>query len=315
MASIRKHGKGWRAEIARRGIRKSKVLPSRQEARDWAAREEMLIGGGDKVAAATLVGDVFERYAREVSTTKKGARWEIVRLEKLGRDPLARMRLSEVEPRHLAAWRDARLKEVSGATVKREMEVLSGVFQQCVREWGLLRVSPLADVKRPRPSKPRDRLPTRDELDRLAEAAGGLDTLTGRAHHAWLFAIETAMRAGEICGLRADDVRGRVAHLENTKSGKPRDVPLSSRALELWQEVPNGFGLTPRQLDTAWRRLRDRAGVKGLNFHDSRAEAATRLAQKLEPLELAKMLGHSDLSMLIRVYYRESAETIARKLD
>jgi integrase len=61
--------------------------------------------------------------------------------------------------------------------------------------------------------------------------------------------------------------------------------------------------------------LRDTAKVEGLTFHDSRGAAATKLSKKLDPLELAKMLGHSDLSMLIRVYYRESAESIAQKLD
>lgn len=30
---------------------------------------------------------------------------------------------------------------------------------------------------------------------------------------AYLFALETAMRAGEICGLRPEDIQGRVAHV------------------------------------------------------------------------------------------------------
>jgi integrase len=315
MASVIRHGKKWRALIAKNGVRKSKVFPSRQEARDWAAREELLITGGEKLAASTTLGDVLDRYAQEVSPGKKGHRWEIIRLEKWMRDPVARHRLSDLEPRHLAAWRDQRLSEVSPGSVRREMNLLSAVLQQCVREWGLLRSNPMLEVKKPKPPPPRDRLPTDDEMERLAEAAGDLGTLTGRAYHAFLFAVETGMRAGEICGLSSEHVNGRVAHLPMTKNGRPRDVPLSSRALELWVQVPEGFGLTSRQLDTAWRRLRDTAKVEGLTFHDSRGAAATKLSKKLDPLELAKMLGHSDLSMLIRVYYRESAESIAQKLD
>ena len=52
---------------------------------------------------------------------------------------------------------------------------------------------------------------------------------------AFLFAIETAMRAGEICNLTWDNVsrEDRTAFLPKTKNGKSRSVALSSRAIEL----------------------------------------------------------------------------------
>lgn len=59
--------------------------------------------------------------------------------------------------------------------------------------------------------------------------------------------------------------------------------------------------------------MRERAAITGLNFHDARHTAITRLAQKLNPLELARMVGHRDLKMLMR-YYNESADEIAKKL-
>lgn len=53
---------------------------------------------------------------------------------------------------------------------------------------------------------------------------------------AFLLAIDTAMRAGELCSLNWDDIDfdGRVAHLELTKNGYSRDVPLSKKALKLF---------------------------------------------------------------------------------
>jgi integrase len=53
--------------------------------------------------------------------------------------------------------------------------------------------------------------------------------------------------------------------------------------------------------------------VVGLNFHDARAEAITRLSRKLSILELARAVGHKNLAEL-QTYYRESAEDIAKKL-
>ncbi len=67
-------------------------------------------------------------------------------------------------------------------------------------------------------------------------------------------------------------------------------------------------------LDAPRRRVRDRAKVEGLTFHDSRLTAITRLSKRLDVLALARMVGHSDLRML-QVYYNETAEELAKRLD
>ena len=71
-------------------------------------------------------------------------------------------------------------------------------------------------------------------------------------------ALETAMRQSELLGPKWKDVDlGRkVAHLEDTKNGERRDVPLSSGAVDVLKAIPrsadaNGSsacGLSPVQL-------------------------------------------------------------------
>ena len=318
MASIRKHGRQWRAEVYRDGQRRSKVLPTKQAARDWAAQIEYQIQHRDKLASEQPLGDVLDRYAREVSPTKRGGRWEIVRLAKLGRDPLAKIRLCDLRAQDIADWRDRRLNLVSAGSVRREMVLMSAVLTMCRREWGLLAESPMSDVRYPPPPPPRSRLPTDDEFDRLAWAAGtDLTKSTARAYHAFRFSCETAMRAGEIVGLRPDDIDGAVARLAMTKNGTAREVPLSSRALDLLSDLPAldpVFGLNSAMLDALWRKVRDRAGVEGLTFHDGRAYGTTQLSRRVDVLTLAKITGHRDIRMLSNVYYRESAESIAGRL-
>ncbi len=320
MASIRKVGKKFKAQVARQGVRKSKSFVTRQAAKDWAARQEYLILNADQIATTQTFGSVMDRYAREVSSTKRGARWEMIRLEKIQRDDIAKVQMGELAPRHFAEWRDKRLREVAPASVIREMQLMSSVLNVARREWGLLKVNPLSDVRKPTKPPPRDRLPTQDEIDRMAHSAGSdLSKTTARSFHAFLFAIETAMRAGEIVGLEWDrvDLTKRVARLTHTKNGRPRDVPLSSEAVRLLEALPHMepvFGLSSRQHDVLFRKVRDRAGVEGLTFHDSRHAAITRLAKKLDVLDLARMVGHSDLKMLM-VYYNESAEVMAKRLD
>ncbi len=320
MASFRKHNKGWRAEVFRQGIRKSKIFPTKREAQDWAARAEFEIQHADKVADKTQLGDVFDRYAREVSPKKKGGRWEVIRLEKLQKDKLAKIQLGRLAASDFADWRDRRMKEVQPASVIREMQLMSSVLSTARREWGLISSNPVSDVSKPRKPPPRDRLPTQDEIETMLHCAGSdLDKATARAFHAFRFALETAMRAGEIAGLEWDrvDLDRRVARLIHTKNGRPRDVPLSTKAVELLETLPHAdlvFGLSSRQLDVLFRKSRDKANVVGLTFHDSRHAAITALSKKLDVLDLARMVGHSDIRQLM-TYYNESAENIAKRLD
>ncbi len=229
--------------------------------------------------------------------------------------------MSELNASHVAAWRDQRLREVQGGTVTREMNLLSHVFSVARREWRWIATSPTADVARPRSNPPRDRRISKQEIERICLALNWRHDAVGvtpeskqqRIALAFLFAIETAMRAGEICALRKDDVTGAVARLHQTKNGFPRDVPLSPRALEIWAMVPNGFDITTSSLDAMFRVARRRADVEGLTFHDTRHEAITRLAGKLNVLELARMVGHRDIKQL-QTYYNASAAEIANRL-
>ena len=125
------------------------------------------------------------------------------------------------------------------------------------------------------------------------------------------------MRLGEIVGLTPDDVTGRVAHLSLTKNGSARDVPLSKKALELLSEIEREgryFTMTKQAISRAVSRCARNLGIVGLHFHDTRHQAITDLAKKLTVLELARMVGHSDLRSLM-IYYNETAESLAEKLD
>ena len=74
------------------------------------------------------------------------------------------------------------------------------------------------------------------------------------------------------------------------------------------------FPVKPQSLDSMFRKARERAGLSGFTFHDSRGTALTWLAKKVDVLTLARISGHSDVALLARVYYRESAQDIAKRL-
>jgi len=127
------------------------------------------------------------------------------------------------------------------------------------------------------------------------------------------------MRCSEICGLKINDINGAVARLPNTKNGQVRNVPLSKEALRIIEQLPkiNGsdsvFYLKTTTVDVLFRKIKDRAGINDLHFHDTRHEAIKRLARKLEVLDLARMVGHKDLKQLM-VYYNATASEISSRL-
>jgi integrase len=123
------------------------------------------------------------------------------------------------------------------------------------------------------------------------------------------------MRAGEIVGLNPDvvDLDKMTAQLPMTKNGSSREVPLSKKAAEILKKVDCNFNITSRQLDSNFRKARVMSGIENLHFHDTRHQAITNLANKVQVLDLARITGIKDLKILM-VYYNQKAEDIAKLL-
>ncbi len=316
-----KDGTRWRHRIMVGGKRVSGTFDTRQAALKWEAHQRVLLGSEPVVSVTETCADAFRRYELEVSKKKRGYKWEAGRLYAMASTPLGKVRMSEVNASHIAAWRDQRLREVQGGTVTREMNLLSHVFSVARKEWKWITRSPTTDVARPKSNPPRERRITQEEIEQICLSLNwrydAVDvkpsTKQQRIALAFLFAIETAMRAGEICSLRRGDVTGSVARLHHTKNGFPRDVPLSPRAVQIWAMVPDGFEISTGSLDAMFRYARGKTEIEGLTFHDTRHEAITRLASKLNVLDLARMVGHRDIKQL-QTYYNASAADIATRL-
>ncbi len=104
--------------------------------------------------------------------------------------------------------------------------------------------------------------------------------------------------------------------MEGKTRAARREIPLSPRAIDILESLPKSekvFDVAESTLDATFRRAKQKAMILDATFHDSRATAITRLAKKLDILSLARMVGHKDLRML-QIYYRESAEDIAKRL-
>lgn len=332
MASYRKRSGGWRAEVAKLGVRDSQTFDTKAAAVAWATAREVEIAsqnGKSRSTVAMTLSEALRRYKRDVSPTKAGQRWEELRLDNFDKTLVwVGDLMSSITSEQVAQWRDSRLKTVQTSTVRREMTLLSSVFEIARTEWKACLGNPIRDTKRPRNMPHRERRVEASEttalINRLGYIAGEPpQTLLQELAYAFLIALETAMRQGEILGITAQWVNlpERFVRLPKTKNGSSRNVPLSKRAIELLAVLYEGkrpadrlFRLESSSADTMFRRVRDELGIVGLTFHDTRHEAITQLARKVDVLDLARITGHKDLKSLM-VYYNATASELASRLD
>ncbi|PCE27533.1 integrase [Paraburkholderia acidicola] len=332
MASIIKYKNGYRVFVTVAGKRKTKTFATKRDATEWRAHmeAEMLRDKDKPEAERHTVADLFKRYVRDVSSTKQGEQQEALRFAAFIRDfpNLASMSLSEFKTPQLVEWRDARLKKVAPASVVRDINLIRNAFITARKEWHWINHHPFDGLKIPLEGPPRDRRV--DPWKEVRPIVRVLGYVTGQAPVtksqevalAFLVALRTAMRAGEILQLGKGtlDIQtrvARVAHKTQYLTMKPRPIPLTRHAVRLLAPVANAdkcFTVDSDSLAALFIKAKKRLRIKGLQFRDSRAEALTRLARKVDVLTLSKISGHKDLEMLSRVYYRETAEDIAARL-
>jgi hypothetical protein len=77
------------------------------EAKAWAAKTETdILAGINRHIPDKTFGELLTRYADEISPKKKGAHWELVRIEAIKRDKIARTRLQSLDERDMSVLRD-----------------------------------------------------------------------------------------------------------------------------------------------------------------------------------------------------------------
>lgn len=270
----------------------------------------------NKRAARTFtVKQALERYATEVTPAKKGAAVELTRIGKAKKTGLSSKSLYMVTPKDVLAF----MEEIGGSdnNKRKYASLISHLYRMAIKRWSMAVENPVSGkIEMPSNGKPRDRRLEGKEVDLL------LKNLSGEAKSIFKFAIETAMRRGEILSLEWKDVdlNSLTATLKDTKNGESRAVPLSIAAIRVLNGQTRGIGaskvfsITPTRLRKNWEAARTAAGIPDIRLHDLRHEAASRLFEKgLNVMEAASVTGHKTLSMLKR-YTHLNPTDIAKKL-
>lgn len=278
-------------------------------------------------AAQTTLRDIMERYRDEVVPGHKGADVEKTRINRILRtEVFVDKKLAALCTEDLQDFITDRLTEVAPATVDRDLDVISQVIRYAADVWKIAAAeSPFVGLRRPKYFNERDRRLRPDEERRLLKAAQADEN--PYVEPAIVLALETAARRGELLSIRKCDVflEERYAYLRDTKNGRPRKVPLTTRALQVCQALMAECSaddepllkLTANALKIAFfRRVVPASGIEDLHFHDLRHEAISRLAEsgKFQLIELQAISGHRDTRMLLR-YAHLCCGNLAEKMD
>jgi integrase len=315
MATIRKRKDRWQAQVRRKGSSPvSKTFTLQKDAFLWARQMEIFADRGEipsvqqKLAADSSLSDLITRYIQTVTSTKRSAEYETIILQALLRHPISQKSLKELQVKDFANYRDERLKEISGASLRRQLNPIRHMFQIAINEWGI----PLKAKDNRRERRLKD-----GEYERLLAAARTRQNPF--IEKIVVFAIETGMRRGEILNLCWDqvDLKRRSVSILESKNGHSRTIPITQLAASTLQSLSRGnarvFPTTANSLRLAWDRMLKGTGIEDLHFHDLRHEAISRFFEMgLTVPEVASISGHRDTRMLLRYAHADRGRILEK---
>lgn len=291
-------------------------------AEQWATRKEDALSQRNLrdygTAEVTTLSKCFADYQKEITPRKSSQQQEESRLKILTRE-LGNLTLIQLTPQEIISYVDRRQQTITSESVRKEIATLSQVWKTARALWQINLPENPVTIAREILSVTRTLKPGQERIRRLkkGEYARIMKHAPESVKPVIDFALETGMRRGEILNARREHVHGHFLRIPETKTEKPRTIPLSKKALQILKKAPKQgflFVLRPDSVTQGFNRACKRAEIEDLRFHDLRHEAISRLFEKgLAVQEVAAISGHSDWRTLKR-YTHVLPETIAKKL-
>jgi integrase len=216
--------------------------------------------------------------------------------------------LTDITPPDIEGYKLHRRKQVSGATVNRELALLKRMFNLAIN-WDLyLASNPVRKVKFFQELNTGRRVLTEEEeSELLRNAAPFIQDII-------LFALNTGLRIGEIFTLlwpHVDWEKG-ILNVLAPKTGRIRVIPMNSetrRVLEAWAHGKKndlvfynyGTGKAFVDLSAGLALACQKAGITGVTWHTLRHTFATRLLDRgVDIMTVKELLGHSTVIVAMR---------------
>lgn len=336
----KKGADGWQAVIRRKGHRPLKrTFDTKSQARNWASEQESLIAAkryrDPRLADKVTISEALAKYREHGEVIEKKAASTLDR-ERYSKRHIenwfgADMPLGKIDAMAVSQYQRDRLAAGgSNSSIRQELSMLSKMFELARREWQLPVLNPVADITRVPPGGGRERFLSEKEASLLiAEAKKSTNE---KFYPYVLLLLHTGMRSGEAARLRPEalNLEKQTILVRETKSGRPRSVPLTSTLTKMLKDIEpfdtGYFFLQKHHLKSpstmlrpgsvfreCWKRLVERLATQHKNkpekypsvphftVHDLRHTAGSHLLkQGVDIRIIADILGHSTLQMVLR---------------
>jgi integrase len=310
---------GFTAQINGRQVRRYKAEWTQDDAEAELAKALLEIEPAKPKGPNITLAQAADRYlaskARKRTIEADRRQLDLLKAEFGAETPLTGItasRISEYKAKRLATVRKIRKGEpgverrLTAAAVNRPLALLRHLLRLAHEEWGEIGVVPKIRTEK----EPQGRLRWLSQGEAAKLLVACKKSRNGALADLVEFSLFTGVRRGEALGLtwdRVDRARG-VIRLELTKSGRRREVPLSSNAdavvARRWTPEAKGYVFGSRNWNSfrsAWESALAAAGVDDLRFHDLRHTFASWLIQRGRTLrEVQEALGHQTITMTMR---------------
>jgi integrase len=273
--------------------------------------------------STTIKKNTYENYVRHVDNNI---------IPHIGNLPLSKITPLDISNLHVHLLKE---KGLSESTVGDVHKVLKSSLEQALA-WDYVTKNVATNVKKPKIEKKEIKVWDADQSNAFLKVAK-----TNRSYIAFLLALTTGMRQGEILGLRWKDVNfeegtiqvvqtlshdgkelsagaktqtgNRVIRIDETTIKELREhkktiaadklAAVEYKSLDLVIPTSVGTPMTPRNLMRTFYNLLEKSKLPKIKFHDLRHTHATLLLKNGEhPKVVSERLGHADTRTTMDIY-------------
>ena len=301
-------------------------------------------------SVAWIIQRVIEEVASNSSSMKQYGQSHLACMRRMQREPIGKVdarKLTKQDVVEFAKFLRSgknRPKAVIAATVQQYLSYLGTTLDYAGSTWDDCNDITRAPLIAAKPflkkqgligkSTPRKRRPTDDEIARLMahfDKQAKHPKTRIRMSFVFAFALVSSRRLGEICRITHGDVdyANRVYWVRDVKH--PTKKKGNDKSFVLWPELEEIIKRQPRittdpherifpfnahSASQCFREGREKLGITGLRFHDSRREAISRWLKTLSPQDVRiAVSGHETTQILERVYDgRDALEFVREKM-
>jgi integrase len=329
------HGKMFTQKLGRStDISFTEAKNKARELRAQVTLGRDVFGERAKHKAMLTLDEFYEQYLKPFCQARQKSWKRTEQIYRIRIKPrFGHVRLDQITRHDIQIFHTRLLEEgCAQASCDHHVKFLRNAFNRAI-EWSVFAgPNPAARIQLYAPDNRVNNIPKNgDELRKLLMV---LRTDTNRtACQCALLAIATAMRSGELLKLtwRNIDLENQVIKIEaaHAKNKRQREVMLSDYAVSILHEigtrgkyahdrvfVNKRTGLPLTTISKSWERLRIKAGLPTMRFHDCRHLAGTIMSeQKIGLPVIAEALGHSSQVITLKRYTHARRDSMIQAVN